>query len=371
MDLRREPMVLSVPEISDNRYYSFQLVDLYTHNFGYIGTRKTGFGAGDYLIAGPSWKDEKPEGIDKVIRTECDFIIALGRTQVNGPDDADDAKAVMNDYRAAPLSRFLGEAAPPEPEPVDFPAYDPQKAESAAFITYFNFLLGQLEPHPSEAALLEKFTKIGIGPDEPFDVNSLDPEIKAAIEEGVESALVKIEEKSRQLGTEKNGWMLITGAFGNREEMQGKYLTRAAAAMFGIYGNDLEEAFYPASESDADNEPLDGSKHNYFLHFEEDEIPPVKAFWSLTMYKLPEQLFIENEINRYKIGTATEGLSYNEDGSLDIYIQKEHPGPEKESNWLPAHDGKFSLQARLYWPKKEALDPLYVPPAVEKTVDDI
>ena len=160
--------------------------------------------------------------------------------------------------------------------------------------------------------------------------------------------------------------MLVSGAFGNRAEMQGKYLTRAAAAMFGLWGNDLEEAFYPATESDADNEPLDGSKHNYILHFDEDEIPPVNAFWSLTMYKLPEQLFIHNEIDRYKIGSATEGLKYNDDGSLDIYIQKENPGKDKASNWLPAHDGKFSLQARLYWPKPEALNPLYVPPAVQK-----
>jgi hypothetical protein len=148
--------------------------------------------------------------------------------------------------------------------------------------------------------------------------------------------------------------------------MQGKYLTRAAAAYIGLWGNDLEEAYYPETTLDADGDELDGSEHSYVLHFDADKLPPVKAFWSLTMYKLPEQLLVENEIDRYKIGDATEGLQYNADGSLDLYIQKDHPGKELESNWLPAHNGKFSLQARFYWPEEDALDPLYVPPAVEK-----
>lgn len=366
IDLRQEPMVISVPAISDKRYYSFQLIDLYTHNFDYIGTRKTGFDAGHYLIAGPEWAGEKPEGIHKILQSECNFVIALGRTQVNGPDDSDDAQKVMANFEMKPLSQFLGKAAPSALDPLDFPVYSQEKAESAEFISYFNFLLGQIQPHPSEADLYKEFAKIGIGPDKPFDVDKLDPEIKAAIEAGIASALDKIETEVKQLGEQKNGWMLVAGAFGNRNNMQGKYLTRAAAAMFGIYGNDLEEAYYPESTLDSDGEALDGSKHAYILHFAKDQLPPVNAFWSLSMYKLPEQLFIENEIDRYKIGSATEGLKYNNDGSLDIYIQKDNPGEDLESNWLPAHDGEFSLQARLYWPVEESLDPLYVPPMVEK-----
>ena len=148
--------------------------------------------------------------------------------------------------------------------------------------------------------------------------------------------------------------------------MQGKYLTRAAAAAFGLWGNNLEEAFYPECSLDADGEALDTSKHNYVLRFEADHLPPVKAFWSLSMYKLPQQLFIHNPINRYVISSITEGLEYAEDGSLTVYLQHESPGADKESNWLPAPDGPFSLQARLYWPKPEALDPLYVPPPVQR-----
>lgn len=367
LDLRSEPIVISVPAISDKRYYSFQLIDLYTHNFDYIGTRKTGLGAGSYLIAGPDWNGEKPEGVEKVIRTEGNFAVALGRTQVYNPDDVENAKKVMAGYNSKTLSEFLNKEAPAASATLDFPIFSPEKVKSSEFITYLNFLLGQVKSHPSEAKLLEKFAQIGIGPNKPFDAEKLDPEMKKAIEEGIASALLKIDTEMKILGEQKNGWMQISGAFGNREFMQGKYLIRAAAAMFGLWGNTLEEAFYPETSFDSDNDTLDCSKHEYVLHFKKDEIPPVKAFWSLSMYKLPEQLFIENEINRYVISSATEGLRYNEDGSLDVYIQKENPGEDKISNWLPAHNGPFSLQARLYWPNPENLDPLYVMPSVKRT----
>jgi len=366
LDLRSEPMVLSVSAINDKRYYAFQLIDLYTHNIDYIGTRATGFGAGNYIIAGPEWKGNEPKGVKKVIQTEGNFLVALCRTQVYSPDDVENAKKVMEGYKAQPLSEFLGKEAPPAAPDLNYPVFAPEKVKSAEFITYLNFMLGQVSPHPSEAQLLQRFSKIGIGPNTPFDAEKLDPEMKKAIEEGIKSALTKIEDKMKKLGERKNGWMQIAGAFGTREFMQGKYLTRAAAAMMGLWGNTLEEAFYPETSADADGEPLDGSKNNYILHFDKDEIPPVKAFWSLSMYKLPEQHFIENPINRYVISSATKGLKYNEDGSLDVYIQKDSPGKAKESNWLPAHDGPFSLQARLYWPNPDMLDPLYVMPVVRK-----
>jgi len=366
LDLRAEPMVISVPAISDHRYYSFQLIDLYTHNFDYIGTRKTGFKAGDYLIAGPYWDGSKSANIEKVIRSESNFVVALGRTQVFGPADVENAKKVMSEYKVQPLSQFTGTEAPVAPAPLNFPPYSPEKVKSTEFITYLNFLLGQVKPHPSEADLFKKFSKIGIGPDKSFDVNSLDPEIKAAIEDGIASALTKIEAKMKKLGTQKNGWMMVSGVFGQRDFMQKKYLTRAAAAMFGLWGNDKEEAYYPECSVDSDGEALNGSKHNYILHFNKDQLPPVNAFWSMSMYKLPEQLFVKNPINRYVISSVTKGLKYNKDGSLDIYIQKDSPGKDKESNWLPAYNGPFSLQGRMYQLKPKALNPLYVPPAVQR-----
>jgi len=366
-DLSKQPQVIKVPAITDGRYYSFQIIDMYTHNIGYVGTRETGFDAGVYMFVGPDWEGETPEGITKTIQSECNYVLALTRTQVFGPDDIENARAAMNQYSVQSLNSYLGmaEAAVIAENPA-IPPYHPEKAANENFISYFNALLAYLRIHPSEEALMTKFAKIGIEPGKEFNPDDHSPEMVTAINEGIKAARDRFVEESGRLGVRENGWQLIAGAFGNRTAMQGKYLTRAAAAYIGLWGNDLEEAYYPETTLDADGDELDGSEHSYVLHFDADKLPPVKAFWSLTMYKLPEQLLVENEIDRYKIGDATEGLQYNADGSLDLYIQKDHPGKELESNWLPAHNGKFSLQARFYWPEAESLDPLYVPPAVQK-----
>lgn len=367
LNLTGEPMVLKVPAIVDKRYYSFQIIDMYTYNIDYIGTRATGFDAGAYLFVGPDWEGETPEGINKVIKSEGNYLIALGRTQVSGAGDIDNAKAVLAAYQLESLSEFLGTGSTVQAKAPNFPVYNPEKAKGIEFISYLNALMADGSIHESEKELFEKFAKIGIDPGKAFDPTSMDPTIVNAINEGIASAEAKIEAEGANLGERKNGWQMISGAFGTREAMQGKYLTRAAAAYFGLWGNTLEEAYYPETSVDGMGDALDCSKHSYVLHFDKSEIPPVKAFWSLSMYKLPEQLFIENEINRYVISSATEGLKYNEDGSLDVYIQKDNPGKDKVSNWLPAHDGLFSLQARLYWPNPDALDPLYVMPAIKKT----
>ena len=366
-DLSGQPQVLVVPAITDRRYYSFQIIDLYTHNIDYVGTRKTGFGAGAYMFVGPDWDGKTPEGISKVIRSEGNYLLALGRTQVFGPNDVDNAQRVMSSYKLLSLSAFLGDStAVTATTPPAFPPYNPQKAADANFIGYFNALMTQGPVHPDEKEMFDRFAKIGIAPGKPFDADKLDAEMTNAINQGIQSAMEKIKEESTQLGERKNGWQLTRDAFGTREAMKGKYLRRAAAAYFGLWGNDLEEAFYPETTFDANNDELDGAKHNYTLHFEASQLPPASAFWSFTMYKLPEQLLVDNAINRYIVSSNTEGLRYNKDGSLDIYIQKTDPGKERRSNWLPANNGKFSLQARIYWPKEEALNPLYAPPAVQK-----
>ncbi len=365
LNLISEPMVLSIPSVADNRYYAFQIIDKYTHNINYIGSRATGFDAGNYMFVGPNWKEKTPKGINKVIKSEGDYIIALGRTQVFGPADVGNVKAILAQYKVEPLSAYLGEKSTVDTTAPNYPAYNPQKAKGIEFITYLNALMTDGAIHPSEVDLFKKFAKIGIVPGKSFDSSTLDPAIVNAIKEGIVSAEEKIKAQSSELGERKNGWQMVSSAFGNREAMQGKYLTRAAAANFGLWGNSLEEAYYPETTFDSNNDAIDGSKHNYILHFDKAELPPVKAFWSISMYKLPEQLFLENEINRYVISSATNGLRYNKDGSLDIYIQKENPGADKESNWLPAHDGLFSLQARLYWPEPSRLDPLYVMPKIK------
>jgi hypothetical protein len=367
LDLSKQPQILSVPAITDGRYYSFQIIDMYTHNIDYVGTRKTGFDAGNYMFVGPYWDGETPKGITKVIKAEGNYLLALGRTQVFSLKDFETAQAVMAQYSIVSYNKFMGKAeAEVMSTPPAIPPYNPVNVKNENFISYLNALMTQGKIHPTEKELFTKFAKIGIVPGEAFNSDAYAPEIIKAINEGIASASEKIIAESAKLGERKNGWQLVSGAFGTREAMQGKYLTRAAAAYFGLYGNDLEEAFYPETTFDADNEVIDGSKHNYVLHFDADELPPVNAFWSISMYKLPEQLFMENEINRYIISSNTEGLKYNADGSLDIYIQKENPGKDKESNWLPANNGELSLQTRMYWPKPESLEPLYVLPQVEK-----
>ena len=366
LDLRAEPMVLSVPSIPLERYYAFQFVDMYTHNFGYIGSRATGSGAGKYLIAGPGWLGEKPEGIDGVFQSEGDFVLALGRTQVNGPDDAAEVIAIQEEYTITPLSEFLGAEVPTPAPTLEFPRYEAEQAQSAGFIVYVNFLLGHLKPDQGEKELLQKFETIGIEPGEDFDPNDLDPAVREAIDQGVASALEKIKAKLAELGEIKNGWQRSVGIFGNRKEMEGKYLVRAAAAMLGLYGNTHYEAFYPAALIDADGEPFDGSENSYVMRISKAELPAVRSFWSVTMYRLPEKLFVPNSINRYSIGDRTPGLRYGRDGSLTIYIQQRSPGRSRRANWLPAPDGPFYLICRLYWPKDKVFIDEWAPAPVRR-----
>jgi hypothetical protein len=367
LDLRAEPMVLSVPAVPLDRYYSFQLIDLYTHNFAYVGSRKTGPEPGYYLITGPGWTGEVPEDVTAIIPCETAFATALGRTAVFGPEDVPNVAAIQAGYAVEPLSSFAGTEPPPSVAAPQLLPYNPDQARSAGFVALINALLPYLGQRPSGAELWQRFAAIGIGAD--FNRDGLDAESRTAMDEGVAAALEKIETEGAELGSRQNGWTLTEAAFGTREAMQGRYLRRAAAAFFGLWGNDLEEAYYPEASVDGDGNPLDASEHDYVLHFAADELPPVKSFWSLSMYKLPQQHFIHNPINRYTLGDRTQGVVYGDDGSLTVYLQHESPGKDKESNWLPAPDGPFSLQMRCYWPEPERLDPLYVPPPVTKTAE--
>jgi hypothetical protein len=364
LDLGTEPIVLGLPDFPDERYYVIQIVDMYTFNVEYIGARTTGYQAAKYLFAGPGWDGSVPQGIDAVRRTEGRYLFLLGRTAVAGAADVPAVDALQDQFTLTHLSAYLGQPAPEPALAVDFPPYDSQKAASIEFIDYFNFLLGQLEPGPDEGPLLEKWAKIGVHPGEVFDSAALSPDIRAAVAEGVAAAHEKIEAESLRVGRNVNNWTLIGEGFGYRSMVGGKDLLRAAANMVGIYGNNPEEAYNFSAAKDREGEPLDASKHNYVIHFETP--PPVKAFWSVTMYKLPTPLFIANPIKRYSIGDRTPGFMPNEDGSVTIYLQNESPGPDKESNWLPAPDGPFALALRIYWPGQKVLDGEWVPSGIKK-----
>lgn len=368
LDLRAEPIVVDLPGVKD-RYFSLQLVDMYTHNFAYAGSRTTGTDAVTVMVAGPYWEGEIPSGIDDVFYSEGNYVYCVVRTAVNSekPGDLQSVIEIQQQCSLQTLSEYSGAPSPEVLQMESFPFFDQTVADSAGFIGYFNFLLGQLQIHLSETALIQSFSKIGVGPGKTFDESKLSEPVREAIESAIAEARQTIYHPGTTMGSITNGWSLPGRIFGNRERMQGLYLIRASAAHMGLYGNDLEEAYYPSCFFDGDGEPLDASKHNYVISFSKEELPPVdpKGFWSITMYD-ENQFMVDNPLNRYSIGDRSD-LKYAEDGSLILYLQHDSPGADKESNWLPAPDGKFTMTLRIYIPAPEGLDPLYCPPVVRKT----
>jgi hypothetical protein len=369
LDLRAQSIVITVPEIKD-RYYSVQLVDMFTHNLGYIGTRATGTGAGSYVVAGPQWEGTKPGDAKAVFRSESNFVYCIIRTEVDGPDDVAAVVNLQRQYRLTAMNVFLGRSRVPVATGITFPAYDPGKTKSAGFIDLLNFLLTQVLIVPEEQELMGRFAGIGIQAGALSASLALSPELRDAVDAGVGRGIVTLANAASNPSELQgvtvradHGWAGIDGIFGPGEMMRSKYLARAVGAMIGLYGNDAVEAYYPIGNSDGSGDPLDGSKHRYMMRFEKDELPQVDAFWSMTMYGFPDQLMVANPIDRYSIGDRSK-LWYAEDGSLTIYVQNDSPGQKKASNWLPAPNGPFSLQFRMYLPKAEALDPLYLPPPV-------
>lgn len=359
LDLRAEPMVISVPAVEKERYYSVQLVDGSTYNYGYIGTRTTGTEAGDYLVVGPDWKGETPAGIKKVFQSSTPFGLTIFRTQLFNADDMPNVEKVQAGYTAQPLSTYLKKPAPPAAPTIDFvPAST--KGIKDNFYAYFDAALQFVPETPLDKEIRAKLASIGIGPGKTFDFKDLSLEHKAAILLGMKAGNDKVSTFVAEGSKDENGWQ-VGLAGGSSAFFNGDWLKRAATAKAGIYANDPAEAMYPATRKDSSGKTLDTSKHNYKLTFPACEMPPVNAFWSVTMYDSETQLLIKNAINRYLINSPMlPDITKNADGSLTIYIQKASPGKDKESNWLPAPDGPAYLVMRLYWPKTEA--PSILPP---------
>jgi hypothetical protein len=289
----------------------------------------------------------------------------IGRTQLLGADDVPVLAEVMARYKLQPLSAYRGQDAPATP-PTQWPIWNDEASRDERFIGTLNFLLSFCQPlHPSEADLMARFAKIGIGPGTPFDADALDDQVRNAIRAGVAAARETVAAKVSTIAQKANGWM-SSDVFGTREWYGGNFLLRAVAAMAGWGGNDVIEAIYPTAREDAAGEPLDGA-HRYQITF--TTLPPAKAFWSVTMYDTSYDgtagYLVENPIKRYLINSTTEGLVYGDDGSLTITIQREQPVDTAErANWLPAPKGPFYLVMRIYWPEQTALDGSWAPPPV-------
>ena len=365
LDLRAEPIVFTVPAIARERYWSLQLIDLYTHNFDYLGTRATGNGGGSYMIAGPSWQGETPRGITKVIRSETNIASAQFRTQLFNPGDLENVKRVQSQYLVQPLSAFLGGEAPPPAPAIDFPKPLPaaEQRHSLAILRSLNFGLQYAPIHPSETRLMERFARINVGAGRTFEVDSLTPEMKNAMELGIADAWVEFKGAMQQVIA---GTLNAGDLFGTRDYLKNNYLYRMVAAVNGVYGNTKQEAMYPVYYTDSRGEPLSGARR-YTLGFALGQEPPVEAFWSLTMYGEPDKWLVANPINRYLINSAMlSQFGRDADGGLTFHVQNASPGPDKESNWLPAPAGPFSLIMRLYFPKADALDGRWVAPALTR-----
>jgi hypothetical protein len=362
MDLRAEPIVLTVPAIDRKRYYSIQLIDLFTHNFAYIGSRATGSDAGRFMIAGPRWKGETPKGIKQVLRSETDLVLAIHRTQLFDPADLENVKKVQSGYKAEPLSAFLGTPAPAAPPAVKWvkPLSPQEQRTSPEFFSIMNFLLQFTAPHPSEQALRARFARIGVEAGRPFGVATLAPEMKAAIAGGMADGQQAYEEfKRTQLDT---GKVTAGDLFGTRESLKNNYMARMAGAILGIYGNSAAEAMYPIYTLDAAGNPLEGT-NRYIIRFAPGQLPPVHAFWSLTMYELPSSSLVANSLNRYLINSPmVPAMKRDPDGGVTLYVQNESPGRDRDANWLPAPKGRFWMSLRLYWPQDAALRSTWTAP---------
>ncbi len=361
LDLRAEPIVLSVPAVEKNRYWVFQMMDLYTFNFDYLGTRTTGNNGGTFLVAGPRWKGTVPAGFTKVLRPETEFINVVGRTQLFNPADLDNVKKIQSQYKAQPLSLFLGQSAPPSAPAIQWipPVPPTQMTTSLHFFNVMNLLLQFCPVEASETALRSSFAVIGVGPGETIDLAALSPETKAALEAGMADGQKEIDNRRAASGGDMSNF------FGTRAFLHNDYLARATGAQMGIGANSKEEAMYPLYEKDSSGDLLDGSKARYTLHFNKGEFPPVDAFWSLTMYNLPDQLLVKNPINRYLINSPMlPNLTLDSNGGLTIYIQADSPGKDNESNWLPAPKAPFMLAMRYYLPKLELIQGTWKSPAV-------
>jgi hypothetical protein len=353
LDLRAEPMVISVPAVEAPRYYSVQLIDGNAYNYGYIGSRATGVEAGNYLVVGPDWQGTPPAGIKQVFQSTTPFSLSLARTQLFNAADMPNVAKVQAGYQAQPLSAFLKQPAPAAAAKIDFvPATT--AGIKANFYEYLDAALQFVPVTSDDQAIRAKLASIGIGAGKSFEFKDLSLEHKAAVllamKEGDDKVSQYLSDGMRNI----NGWK-IGAMFGDRSFYQGNWLMRAAAAKGGIYGNDAAEAMYPITRTDATGQPLDGSQHKYSLTFAPGQLPPVNAFWSVTMYDGKSQLLIENPLNRYLINSPMlADMQKNPDGSLTLYIQKDSPGADKQANWLPAPNGPIYLVMRLYWPKTEA-----------------
>jgi hypothetical protein len=362
LDLREEPRIVSVPAAGDN-YYLLPFYDMWGEVFASPGTRTTGADAGDFAIVGPGWSGELPAGVRRY-DAPTSWVWIIGRTEASVAT-YDQVHAFQAGLKITPLSAWGGE--PPEVTGTVDPSVDNETEplrqafamDADTFFGYASELLQEHPPHAQDYPMLDQLARIGFNVGEKFELSKADDAVRAALTNAVPVAQKQITEKQTRLGRRVNGWLVTTENIGN---FGTDYLTRACVELIGLGANLPDDAIYPLVYTDADGKPFTGD-NRYVWHVASDELPPVNAFWSLTLYDA-EGFQVANELNRFAIGDRDD-LVFNDDGSLDIVIQHDEP-EEGRSNWLPAPAGVFNLCARLYYPKPDVLDGTWAPPAVTR-----
>jgi len=366
LDLRKEPLILSVPD-TKGRYYVMQMLDAWTDVFAAPGKRTTGTGSGNFAIVGPHWQGQLPAGVTE-IKSPTSMVWLLGRTQTNGAADFPAVHAIQQQYKLTPLSIWngatadAGAAASEAGSAQTAPVAQVAAMDAATFFSRFAALLPDNPPAAEDAPMVEKLTRLGIVPGKVFLLDKPDAASSRAIQGGAKDGLASIVAVAKSTAPGASGWTIHRdlGRYGT------EYLKRAFVAWLGLGANLPEDAIYPTARVDAEGQPLSGA-NRYVLHFDKKELPPANAFWSLTLYN-DRQFFVANPLNRYALGDR-DRLRYNKDGSLDLHVQNTSPGKDKEANWLPAPTDSFNLMLRIYWPKPKVLDGTWVPPQVKRVTE--
>ncbi len=362
LDLTAEPVVVSVPD-TGGRYYLLPMLDMWTDVFASPGWRTTGTKAADFLVTPPGWNGTVPAGMTRIC-APTPYVWIIGRTKTDGPPDYDAVHKIQSGYKITPLSQWGGPAQPVEAK-ID-PAIDmktPPKVQvdsmpAGKFFAYAATLLANNPPHITDQPMIAQLKKLGIEPGKSFNLDKADPAVRRALETAPGEAQKLMASKLPTIARVANGWSMNTdtmGVYGNY------YLKRAIIAQGGLGANLPEDAIYPINLTDTTGRPLDGA-NKYTLHFDKREMPPVRAFWSITLYD-NDGFQVANSLNRFAVSSWMP-FQYNADGSLDLYFQNENPGAGKTANWLPAPKGPFNLTMRLYAPTSEALTGTWNPPPV-------
>lgn len=367
IDIAKEPWVLSLPDSAD-RYYLFPMLDAWTDVFQVPGKRTTGTGAQTYAITGPGWKGTLPKGVTEY-KSPTSLVWLLGRIYCTGTKaDYAAVHAMQDKISLVPLSSYgkpyTAPAGKVDPK-IDMKASVRDQVNALSTGEYFDLMAKLMKDNPpaeADAPIVKKMARLGIVPGKAFEFGKLDADVQKALASVPESSFKAIMAHFKDAGQDVNGWIFTTktGLYGT------EYLQRALITAIGLGANRPQDAVYPTSQADTDGQPYDGA-HNYVMHFPKGQLPPADGFWSLTMYNA-DYFFSANKLNRYTV-SARNDLKRNEDGSVDIYLQHKSPGADKESNWLPAPEGKFILMLRLYWPSESnpsILDGTWKIPAVTK-----